>query len=171
MHQLGLPPLPPENPTHSRIQPPTPTPTPAALQLATLPAHPESVPINALVAVKGTPMQDNEAPSGEASACCQAQPALPLSALLLMRRTVKGHPRLAVVPRVAAACTLPMPCASEGWVPAPHAPGLDVARCVATARVIMPRTVVRLSAGRLNFSFADQVGGLGGGLGGGWGLG
>lgn len=34
------------------------------LQLATLPAHPESVPINALVAVKGTPMEDNEAPSG-----------------------------------------------------------------------------------------------------------
>lgn len=38
---------------------------PLALQLATLPAHPESVPINALVAVKGTPMQDNEAPTGE----------------------------------------------------------------------------------------------------------
>jgi biotin synthase len=36
------------------------------LQLATLPAHPESVPINALVAVKGTPMQENEAPTGEA---------------------------------------------------------------------------------------------------------
>lgn len=34
------------------------------LQLATLPAHPESVPINALVAVKGTPMQNNEAPTG-----------------------------------------------------------------------------------------------------------
>lgn len=27
------------------------------LQLATLPAHPESVPINRLVAVKGTPLQ------------------------------------------------------------------------------------------------------------------
>ncbi|KAI3437746.1 hypothetical protein D9Q98_000194 [Chlorella vulgaris] len=67
-------------------------------QLATLPAHPESVPINALVAVKGTPMEDNEAPSG-----------------------------------------------------------LDVARCVATARIVMPRTVVRLSAGRLNFSFSDQA--------------
>jgi biotin synthase len=40
------------------------------LQLATLPAHPESVPINALVAVKGTPMQDNEAPSGAAVATC-----------------------------------------------------------------------------------------------------
>jgi biotin synthase-like enzyme len=39
-----------------------------------------------------------------------------------------------------------------------HVPGLDIARCVATARIVMPRTVVRLSAGRLNFSFADQVG-------------
>lgn len=67
-------------------------------QLATLPAHPESVPINALVAVKGTPMQDNPAPTG-----------------------------------------------------------LDVARCVATARIVMPRTVVRLSAGRMNFGFADQA--------------
>lgn len=28
--------------------------------LATLPAHPESVPINALVAVKGTPLQDQK---------------------------------------------------------------------------------------------------------------
>lgn len=67
-------------------------------QLSTLPEHPESVPINALVAVKGTPFQDREAPTG-----------------------------------------------------------LDIARCVATARILMPRTVVRLSAGRMNFSFADQA--------------
>ncbi len=67
-------------------------------QLATLLAHPESVPINALVAVKGTPMEG-----------------------------------------------LPPPT------------GLDIARCVATARVVMPKTVVRLSAGRLEFSFADQA--------------
>lgn len=40
----------------------------------------------------------------------------------------------------------------------PHTAGLDIARCVATARILMPRTVVRLSAGRMNFSFADQVG-------------
>ncbi|GAB4824223.1 hypothetical protein N2152v2_011269 [Parachlorella kessleri] len=67
-------------------------------QLATLPAHPESVPINALVAVKGTPMQGNQAPEA-----------------------------------------------------------LDVVRCIATARVIMPRTVVRLSAGRMNFGLGDQA--------------
>ncbi|KAK9815731.1 hypothetical protein WJX72_008706 [[Myrmecia] bisecta] len=67
-------------------------------QLATLPEHPESVPINALVAVAGTPMQGNEAPKA-----------------------------------------------------------LDIVRCIATARVVMPRSVVRLSAGRLNFSTADQA--------------
>lgn len=67
-------------------------------QLATLPAHPESVPINALVAVAGTPFAGHAPPSG-----------------------------------------------------------LDMVRCVATARVLMPRTVVRLSAGRLTLSFADQV--------------
>ncbi|KIZ04042.1 biotin synthetase [Monoraphidium neglectum] len=68
------------------------------LQLATLPAHPESVPINRLVAVKGTPLQDQESPSG-----------------------------------------------------------LDLVRCIATARVVMPRTVVRLSAGRLDLTEADQA--------------
>ncbi len=35
--------------------------------------------------------------------------------------------------------------------------GLDLVRCIATARVVMPATVVRLSAGRLNLSIADQV--------------
>ena len=68
------------------------------LQLATLPAHPESVPINRLVAVKGTPFQANEVPTG-----------------------------------------------------------LDLVRCIATARIVMPATVVRLSAGRLELSAADQV--------------
>ena len=67
-------------------------------QLATLPAHPESVPINRLVAIKGTPMEGLTAPTG-----------------------------------------------------------LELVRCIATARVVMPRTVVRLSAGRLNLSIADQA--------------
>jgi biotin synthase len=34
---------------------------------------------------------------------------------------------------------------------------MDLVRCIATARVVMPRTVVRLSAGRLNLTFADQA--------------
>lgn len=67
-------------------------------QLATLPEHPESVPINRLVAVKGTPLEGSEAPGP-----------------------------------------------------------LDLVRCIATARIIMPRTVVRLSAGRLDLSITDQA--------------
>ena len=38
----------------------------------------------------------------------------------------------------------------------PAAP-MDIVRCIASARIIMPRSVVRLSAGRLGFSLADQV--------------
>ena len=67
-------------------------------QLATLEEHPESVPINALVAVAGTPMEDND----------------PVSAL-------------------------------------------ELVRCIATARIVMPKSVVRLSAGRLNFGYTDQA--------------
>jgi biotin synthase len=68
--------------------------------LATLPEHPESVPINALVAVEGTPLGDNED-----------------------------------IDLVDA---------------------FDMARMIATARIVMPRTMVRLSAGRLSFSDAEQ---------------
>jgi biotin synthase len=66
--------------------------------LANLPEHPESVPINALVPVKGTPLQDLEPPSG-----------------------------------------------------------LEMARAVAVARIVMPKTVVRLSAGRVRMSATDQA--------------
>jgi len=68
--------------------------------LATLPEHPESVPINALVSVEGTPLGDDDD-----------------------------------ISRVDA---------------------FDMARMIATARVVMPRTMVRLSAGRLSFSDAEQ---------------
>lgn len=66
--------------------------------LANLPEHPESVPINALVPVKGTPLQDLTPPTG-----------------------------------------------------------LEMVRAVAVARLVMPKTVVRLSAGRINMSSADQA--------------
>ncbi|MEI9934481.1 MAG: biotin synthase BioB [Ferruginibacter sp.] len=66
--------------------------------LATMEAHPDSVPINALVPVKGTPLQDNQ--------------------------------------RV----------------------GIDeMLRMIATARIIMPKSVVRLSAGRNEMSVAEQA--------------
>ena len=66
--------------------------------LSTLSKHPESVPINALVRVKGTPLQDN--------------------------------------PKV------------DIW---------DMVRMIATARIIMPAAMVRLSAGRAEMSIAEQA--------------
>ena len=68
------------------------------LQLANLPEHPESVPINNLVRVEGTPLADAE----------------PL-------------------------------------------PPLELARCVAVARILMPAAVVRLSAGRTELSPEAQA--------------
>ena len=67
------------------------------VELANLPEHPESVPINALVAVEGTPLEGSE----------------PVD--------------------------------------------LDMARMVATARIVMPASVVRLSAGRSAMTDEAQV--------------
>jgi len=66
--------------------------------LATMDEHPESVPINALVSIEGTPLEENNAPSI--------------------------------------------------W---------DMGRMIATARIVMPKTMVRLSAGRLSFSQSEQA--------------
>lgn len=66
--------------------------------LATLPTHPESVPINALLAVKGTPLEDQK----------------------------------------------PV----EIW---------EMIRMIATARIVMPKAMVRLSAGRVRFSVPEQA--------------
>jgi len=68
------------------------------LILSSLNPHPESVPINALIPVKGTPLEN----------------AAPVSV----------------------------------W---------EIARMVATARIVMPRSVVRLSAGRVNISKEGQA--------------
>jgi len=76
--------------------------------LATLPDHPESVPINALVAVEGTPLGDADADEDVET------------------------------PDIA------------------NVDAFDMARMIATARIVMPRTMVRLSAGRLSFSDAEQ---------------
>ncbi|MGC1242557.1 MAG: biotin synthase BioB [Chryseosolibacter sp.] len=66
--------------------------------LATLPEHPESVPVNALVPVAGTPLED--------------------------------QPRVTV------------------W---------EMIRMIATARILMPRAMVRLSAGRVRMSLEEQA--------------
>lgn len=66
--------------------------------LSTLPQHPESVPINALVPIAGTPLQHNKK--------------------------------------------------ADIW---------DMVRMIATARILMPKTMVRLSAGRNDMSVAEQA--------------
>ncbi len=66
--------------------------------LATLPEHPESVPVNALVPVEGTPLED--------------QPRVPI------------------------------------W---------DMVRMIATARILMPKAMVRLSAGRVQMNIEEQA--------------
>jgi biotin synthase len=66
--------------------------------LATLPEHPESVPVNALVPVPGTPLEEQE--------------------------------------RVSV------------W---------DMVRMIATARIIMPKAMVRLSAGRIRMNMEEQA--------------
>lgn len=66
--------------------------------LATQPEHPESVPINALIAVEGTPLE--------------------------------GRPKV---------------------------PSWEMARMIATARILMPRSMVRLSAGRVEMSLEEQA--------------
>lgn len=66
--------------------------------LATLPEHPESVPVNALVAVEGTPLENQK-----------------------------------------------------------RVPVWDMIRMIATARILMPKAMVRLSAGRVAMSMEEQA--------------
>jgi biotin synthase len=66
--------------------------------LSTMPEHPESVPVNALVAIAGTPLEHNES--------------------------------------------------VDVW---------DMVRMIATARILMPKAMVRLSAGRTSMSTSDQA--------------
>lgn len=68
------------------------------LTLSTLPEHPESVPVNALVPVEGTPLED--------------------------------QPKVSV------------------W---------EMVRMIATARIIMPKAMVRLSAGRVRMTLEEQA--------------
>jgi len=68
------------------------------VELANLPVHPESVPINTLMAVEGTPLAD-------------AEPV----------------------------------------------PPLELVRMIATARIMMPASIVRLSAGRTNLTDEAQA--------------
>ena len=86
-------------------------------QLATMEHHPESVPINALVAVEGTPL-GNEAAAAEISGKPDVASLLP-----------KAKPPTA----------------------------LEMTRMIATSRVVLPKTMVRLSAGRMGFTQGEQT--------------
>ena len=105
-------------------------------QLATLPEHPESVPINALVAVAGTPLEVSSMPMlvSKISSCHASHSAGPQHGACRSQQDER--------------------LIRQGQQPVS---GLELARVIATARITMPRSVVRLSAGRLNFSFADQA--------------
>ena len=74
--------------------------------------HPESVPINALVAIEGTPLAEAAKNGSDAD-------------------------------KAAAAAAKP-----------PSA--LEMTRMIATARIVLPKTMVRLSAGRMSFTQAEQ---------------
>uniref|UniRef100_A0A0G4GSE1 biotin synthase n=1 Tax=Chromera velia CCMP2878 TaxID=1169474 RepID=A0A0G4GSE1_9ALVE len=84
--------------------------------LATLPEHPESVPINALVPVEGTPLGDS-----------------------LLEERKKGE----------AAAEMESEGQSVHWT--------EMVRMIATARVVMPASMVRLSAGRKEFPEPAQA--------------
>jgi len=81
-------------------------------QLANMPMHPESVPINQLVRVEGTPLSFKESEAGSAN---KAEIASSIE----------------------------------------NFDGIDFVRTVAVARILMPRSYVRLSAGREDMS--DEV--------------
>jgi len=85
--------------------------------LATMPTHPESVPINALVPIAGTPL-GTESSTDAADSNDQ----------VLTTQQRKGE----------------IPTA------------IDMTRMIATARCIMPRTMLRLSAGRMSYTEAEQ---------------
>jgi len=85
--------------------------------LATMPTHPESVPINALVPIAGTPL-GTESSTDVADSNDQ----------VLATQQRKGE----------------IPTA------------IDMTRMIATARCIMPRTMLRLSAGRMSYTEAEQ---------------
>eukprot|EP00850_Spirogloea_muscicola_P020175 SM000208S06345 [mRNA] locus=s208:235540:237351:- [translate_table: standard] len=109
--------------------------------LATLPQHPESVPINALLAVKGTPLQDQKA-----SPVARLAPPSVTSDLVESRLDLAPpSSSLALGPLL---CLLHLKQPVEIW---------EMVRMVATARLVMPESMVRLSAGRVRFSAAEQA--------------
>jgi biotin synthase len=92
--------------------------------LATLPQHPESVPVNALVPVKGTVLGDR----------------------LLEDRAKKWEPVFGTSDPT-----------DKNATPLARIDDIEFVRTVAAARITMPRSMVRLSAGRESMSDASQA--------------
>lgn len=88
---------------------------------ATLPAHPESFPVNALVPIKGTPLGDR------------------LESEKAKNKTKQGQ-------------------GEEEGAAAPMAASFtSMLRTIATARIVMPATIVRIAAGRTTMSEEKQA--------------
>ncbi|KAL1524889.1 hypothetical protein AB1Y20_019768 [Prymnesium parvum] len=102
-------------------------------ELATMDQHPESVPINALVPIEGTPMGGSE----------EAQ-----------------VPQMGKVRRsLTTTCVFFCLCLPRTISPTASQPPdvFQMARTIATARIVMPGSMVRLSAGRMSFSPLEQA--------------
>jgi biotin synthase len=80
--------------------------------VATMPSHPESFPVNALVPIKGTPLGDKLAAESEAEGQEDMKDAIPFA---------------------------------------------NIVRTIATARLVMPKTIIRLAAGRITMSEEKQI--------------
>ncbi|KAL3567528.1 hypothetical protein D5086_030179 [Populus alba] len=107
--------------------------------LATLPTHPESVPINALVSVKGTPLQEQKLQN-------EKPVTLTYSKSLFKRGFLNFASISLKLNRFHVFCLLVQPV--EIW---------EMIRMIGTARIVMPKAMVRLSAGRVRFSMSEQA--------------
>lgn len=81
-----------------------------------MPEHPESFPVNALVPIEGTPLEDNEV----------------------------SWFSICTWPIGAERCVQPVPYQT-------------LLRTIATARIVLPQTIIRLAAGRQTLEESQQV--------------
>jgi biotin synthase len=126
--------------------------------LATLPEHPESVPINALVSVEGTPLGNKKkhsrttVPTTDTTTPCGKPIADPTKDDMRQVHVTHTHPSS----QPSQPHVQPSHYSQEPEDVMAEVDAFDMIRMIATARIVMPRTMVRLSAGRMSFSPAEQ---------------